>query len=601
MFKKVIAVLMVCTVILSSAISVSAVFSSAENHVLNNNDFAKKTAEIVNFYDNPDNGSKPNALGESLRIIGRATRTDYSFSGLKHTAYAMCSDGRFILQFGDYNSYNNALNILESEKNIIYAEPDCLISVASEESDEDGNLNEGVSQLGTDAYSKYLAEDDSLGEVTVAIVDTGVQRIEPLEARLVDGYDFVDNDSDAAMDVSSDSHGTFLAGIVADCAKIDKVKIMPVRVIKSKTGYLSNVTNGIRYAADNGADVINISLSGTLDDCSSIDDALAYADSKNATVVVCAGNYSKDTANICPAHIESAITVSSVDSNLNFASYFSNCGNEVDVCAPGIDIYSYGANGKIKTLSGTSMSAAFISAGSALFRLHHPECTPSQVQESIKESCIDLGEEGFDIYYGYGFPQFGTFIEEEIIYVEGITIGDEQIFAEVGDVKKLNPVITPSNATNPSFVWKTSDSSVAYVDSDNNLFCVSAGVATVKAVTVDGGFSAEAVVTVSEKYVEPEIVSVSIRKNPDKTVYTYKIDTATELSGIELEVVYSDGSKKTVSDTGLLTATDVSVDNTGKQTVEVEYEGFKVSYDVSVEYAWWQWIIRILLLGFIWY
>ena len=96
------------------------------------------------------------------------------------------------------------------------------------------------------------------------------------------------------------------------------------------------------------------------------------------------------------------------------------------------------------------------------------------------------------------------------------------------------------------------------------------------------------------------ISSVSIATLPTKTSYTYKIDTL-DLSGLELTVTYSDGTTETVTDTSKMNVT--GFDNTiiDEQIVSVEYEGFMAKFTVKTNYAWWQWIIRILLLGFLWY
>ena len=102
----------------------------------------------------------------------------------------------------------------------------------------------------------------------------------------------------------------------------------------------------------------------------------------------------------------------------------------------------------------------------------------------------------------------------------------------------------------------------------------------------------------AEVYVKAE--SVAITKIPVKTSYTYK-QGGIDLSGIELTVTYTDGSTETVTDTSKMTIRGFDNTKIGKQTVTVEYEGYTANFEVTVSYAWWQWIIRILLLGFFWY
>ncbi len=91
----------------------------------------------------------------------------------------------------------------------------------------------------------------------------------------------------------------------------------------------------------------------------------------------------------------------------------------------------------------------------------------------------------------------------------------------------------------------------------------------------------------------------SVTKLPSKTSYYYRENI--NLSGIELEVMKPDGTVEKVTDTSKMTVSGYDYSKVGTQTVTVEYEGSKVSFDVEVSYAWWQWIIRILFLGIFWY
>ena len=570
-----------------------------------NDEYARECAAIVSEYSEKSGASSPDSFGKSLRILGRTSDMNYSFKSYSASECVFGADGRFLLQFKNNERFESALKKLRSDDKIIYAELDSVISTSAETVDDTANISWGVSALALDKYDEKLASDSSLKATTVAVVDTGIADIDPLKGRVIEGYDFIGNDTDARQDVSGDSHGTFLAGMIADSTKTANVNIMPVRVIESKTGYVSNTVNGIRFAADNGADVINVSLSGTLADCDSLEDAVDYAESKDVTVVVCAGNFRKDTKSICPAHVESAITVSAVDESLEFASAFSDFGETVDVCAPGVNIQSYGANGELKILRGTSMSAAYISAGAALCRMQYPELTSAQIQTAIKNACTDLGEEGFDIYYGYGLPQFinvtDSGIEEEIINVNGISLDKKEVFCEIGESFELVPTVTPENATNSFYVWNISDEAVVKRTDGNNFKCISEGTATVTVKTVDGGFEASVKVTVKKPYAEPVLAGVSLKCPPDKIAYTYKIDNEIDLSGIELELVYSDGTKEIIDDVSKMTASGLDSGKVGEQNITVKYQSYSFDYSIKVEYAWWQWIIRILLLGFIWY
>lgn len=264
--------------------------------------------------------------------------------------------------------------------------------------------------LNLDVYSDYLKKQNYSKSITVAVIDSGCADIEILQDKTIGGYDFVDNDNDPSNDISSDSHGTFIASIISEITDGLPIRIMPVRILENQDVSKDNLIRGIKYAVDNGADLINISIGGTLSSCSDIDLAIAYAEEKNVTVVVSAGNAKKEISNFCPAHNESCITVSSVDENNEFVKRYSNFGSAVDCCAPGENIPGYNANGKQATNNGTSFSAAIISAGTAMIKLQNPDFSAKEIQDTLKQICNDLGEKGKDIYYGYGLPDFKKMI-----------------------------------------------------------------------------------------------------------------------------------------------------------------------------------------------
>ena len=157
---------------------------------------------------------------------------------------------------------------------------------------------------------------------------------------------------------------------------------MPVRILENKDVSVENLVKGIKYAVDNGADILNISIGGEVTDCSEIDNAIRYADDNNVTVIVAAGNAKKEIKTYCPAHNESVITVSAVTSK-NVRATYSNYGESVDCCAPGDNVDGYNANGELTTANGTSFSAAYISAGAAMIKLENPEYTAREIQQII--------------------------------------------------------------------------------------------------------------------------------------------------------------------------------------------------------------------------
>ena len=212
-------------------------------------------------------------------------------------------------------------------------------------------------------------EMDALKPITVAVIDTGVcMSHEDLDGRVLDnGYDFVDNDDDPE-DVFG--HGCSVAGIIA--ANIDNgigiagfapnVSILPIRVLgPNGSGSMADVAAGIVYAADNGADIINLSL-GSFVGSQTEKDAVDYAVDKGVTVIASAGNSGGSLPGY-PARYENVVAVGSVDRNGSRSS-FSNKGG--DIWAPGRDVHTIYLNNGYKALNGTSFSAPYVSAMAAV-------------------------------------------------------------------------------------------------------------------------------------------------------------------------------------------------------------------------------------------
>lgn len=106
--------------------------------------------------------------------------------------------------------------------------------------------------------------------------------------------------------------------------------------------------------------------------------------------------------------------------------------------------------------------------------------------------------------------------------------------------------------------------------------------------------------TVTAVYEKAYITGIKIISLPNKTQYTYK-SGGLDLSGIAVKEMYSDGTSKIITDTSAFTSYGFNTDSVGTKTVTVSYGGYTDEFEITVSYAWWQWIIRILLLGFIWY
>jgi len=220
--------------------------------------------------------------------------------------------------------------------------------------------------------------------VTVAVVDTGVACFDKgpfargsdlTGTRCGGGYNFV-TDSDEPYD--DQGHGTHVAGTVAQTTNNGRgtaglafcARVMPVKVLnRFGWGTLADVAEGIRFAADHGAQVINLSLGGA-SGSRILEDAVRYAQRQGALVVAAAGNSGRAVG--FPAAYDGVLAVSATDANDTIA-WFSSRGPEVGIAAPGVNVTQQtvcdGGRNKCEifgTFSGTSMASPHVAGAAAL-------------------------------------------------------------------------------------------------------------------------------------------------------------------------------------------------------------------------------------------
>lgn len=247
--------------------------------------------------------------------------------------------------------------------------------------------------------------------IIVAVLDSGVDVNHPdLKNRLVQGTNTV-NPLKSARD--DDGHGTHIAGIigaannngigVTGIAGIPGVRIMPVKVFDSSGGSDISISDGIIWAADHGAKVMNMSF-GSYFRSDVLNDAIDYAYNKGIVMVAAAGNWASQDISY-PAALSKVIAVSATDKNDQLAD-FSSYGPQIDISAPGKGIYStYWDQYKGSTyteLSGTSMASPMVAGLAALILAKNPKLTSDEVRQIIEVSATDLGDSGWDTKYGHG-------------------------------------------------------------------------------------------------------------------------------------------------------------------------------------------------------
>lgn len=272
------------------------------------------------------------------------------------------------------------------------------------------------------------AWDVTLGSrsVVVAVVDTGVWWTHnDIQANMwtnqngslagTHGYDFIGQDANPMDEDTAGGtyHGTGVAGVIAaltdnnnDIAGAAQVSIIALRALGSSgQGSSYNTSQAIRWAADHGAKVINLSLgtNETFVGPTDIQLAVDYAWRQGALIVAAAGNAGVGTLDY-PARLPNVVSVAAVDPSGNRASY-SNYGPGLDVVAPGTGIVTLTANNAVHQLSGTSLATPFVSAEAALLLSVDRNLTNIELWNIINETAVPVGSR-YNNDYGWGEINF---------------------------------------------------------------------------------------------------------------------------------------------------------------------------------------------------
>ncbi|MFF5158764.1 type VII secretion-associated serine protease mycosin [Streptomyces sp. NPDC000348] len=270
--------------------------------------------------------------------------------------------------------------------------------------------------------------------VTVAVLDTGVEADHPdLDGNVLTGKDLVGFGASEG-DRAWARHGTAMAGIIAGHGHgpgnadgvlgiAPEAKILPVRVIledgdpsraEARKTRGSALAEGIRWAADHGADVINLSLG---DDSASAhpepgeDQAIQYALRRGVTVVASAGNGGEKGDHVSyPAAYPGVVAATAVD-RYGTRAPFSTRRWYATVSAPGVDVIIADPDHKYYEGWGTSAAAAFVSGAVALVKAAHPDLTPAQVKRLLEDTARNAPADGRDDSRGFGFVDPAAAIE----------------------------------------------------------------------------------------------------------------------------------------------------------------------------------------------
>ena len=298
-----------------------------------------------------------------------------------------------------------------------------LLSTTPDDTDfglQYGLLNTGQSingVVGTAGSDINAAEAWSIttgdSDVVIAIVDTGVSQSHPdLQANILPGHSTVGGRWDDDIFVSHGAHcagiasgdtnnGQGIAGVGWDCS------ILPVKVLGFLgTGSEPDIAAGIVWAADNGADVISLSL-GSPDFGSVLENACNYAADQGVILVAATGN-TPGVPIFAPARFAATIAVGATDNRDRIAS-FTTTGPEMTVTAPGVDVWSawdtlplFGPADGYAFQSGTSMATPHVAGTIGLMRTVNRTITSDEVEAIFAATSVDLGAPGFDPTFGFG-------------------------------------------------------------------------------------------------------------------------------------------------------------------------------------------------------
>ncbi|KKR47848.1 MAG: hypothetical protein UT97_C0003G0063 [Parcubacteria group bacterium GW2011_GWC2_40_31] len=317
------------------------------------------------------------------------------------------------------NANQSGINKLKTRSDVKYIEEDVQIFTLGRGASNFSNFQ--PKQNASWGFWKIQAQDawnkaTGKGEgIKVAVIDTGISIIHP-DLVVAGGVNVIVPGRGYNDD---NGHGSHVAGIIAAQDNLigvigvsPKVSLYAVKALdKNGAGYISSIIRGIEWAIASNMSVINLSV-GSDSDSQILHDAITKATNAGIVVVVAAGNSGPNDNTVSyPAKYQEVIAVSATNQNNTITSWSSR-GSEVDVAAPGENIVSTYLGKGYAMESGTSMAAPFVSGVVALIKSINISSSydsdgdgkwdVNEVLNKIKNTATDLGESGFDNYYGYG-------------------------------------------------------------------------------------------------------------------------------------------------------------------------------------------------------
>lgn len=299
-----------------------------------------------------------------------------------------------------------------------YIEPNYTISLFSLAEDANWPF-EAVG--GSDAASLGLNGNG----VRIAVIDSGVDKenVNLTGVKFLDGYDYLKHTSDM---IDTVGHGTYVCQVIAGSGDLGvrgiarEADLVPLRCFSATDGSVSDIIAAVYDAVDvYHCDIINMSW-GMEEDSVFLNDALKYAFDAGTILVAAAGNVDRKAAQgtiFYPAAYQEVIGVGSVDQSLSISDA-SQQTEAVFACAPGEGIVMASLSGVLSSQSGTSFAAPYVSAELALLKQLDSNLNAESTFSLLQERSVDLGEEGYDVSYGYGFAEITELLGQSWCQVE---------------------------------------------------------------------------------------------------------------------------------------------------------------------------------------
>jgi PKD repeat protein len=471
--KKIVAILMAMIMVISVTVVLAG--SAADN------DTKTKEPVIIGFKSTPGPADK-------AMVRGHGGDIKYSYTIINAIAAKLPEP---------------AIENIQKSPRVTYVEIDGEVHTLDAELDNSW----GVKRIG--AGTVHASGNNGTG-VMVAILDTGIDyEHSDLDDNYIDGYDFVNDDSDPMDD---NGHGTHCAGIVAAEDNGEGVvgvapgaDLYAVKVLNSVgSGSESDVIAGIQWSVDKDMDVISMSFGSNVES-TPLKDACDNADSSGVLLVAAAGNDGNPPGrgdNVdYPAGYYSVIAVAATDSN-DIRARWSSTGPAVELAAPGVNINSTYLGGEYAYASGTSMACPHVAGTAALI---------GGGRQYLRDTADDLGAPGKDDLYGHGLVDADeaappTANQPPVADANGPYAGDEGSSIEFDGSGSSDP-----DGTIGSYEWDFDDGATGTGETTTHAYSTAGTYKVTLTVTDDEGATGTdtAMVTVTETPNEPPVADAN--------------------------------------------------------------------------------------------